>query len=100
MRTNDGRDRIREGDSLQDFGAHLSMDLGLLKLFGGERSGLVDDVLRDREFANIVQQGGGAKGLDLVLGKTQLLGNLNRKDTHPLQMFVGGVIFRFDGQSQ
>src|ERR1035438_8832973 len=100
MRTNDGRYRIRECDTLQDFGANLSMDLGLLKFFGSERSGLVDDVFGNREFADIVQQGGGAEGFDLVLRKIQLLRNLNRKDAYTLQMFVGSVILRFDGQSQ
>ena len=62
------------------------MNLHLLELFGGETTRLADDVIGHRQLADVVQQGRGAKRFHLLLGQSQLLGDLYRVGAHAMQV--------------
>ena len=58
--------RIGEFDLFQNLRAHQRMDLHLLELFGRQAARLGNDVFRDRQFADIVQQGGRLQSVQFV----------------------------------
>jgi hypothetical protein len=76
------------------------MDFHLLELFRREPAGLVDDVIRHRQLADVVQQGRGAKSIHVLLVQFQFLGYLHGIGAHAVQVLVGGVILGVDGQGQ
>ena len=49
----------------QDLRAHNGMDLHLLELFGGQLAGFRNDVLGNGQLADVVQQSGGAQGVQV-----------------------------------
>ena len=100
MRPHDGSNRVWEAHALQDFGAHHRMNLHLLEFFAGQLAGLRDDVLRHGEFADVVQQRGGAQRLQLRFVQAQFLAHFDRVHLHPLQMIVRGMVLGFNGQRQ
>src|ERR1041385_961923 len=53
---NDVFDRVREVDSLQDVTTHGWMDLHLVEFCFGEFAWLVEDILGNRAFADVMQQ--------------------------------------------
>ena len=62
-----GGDRIGKRHPLQNFRSHDGMHLHFFELFRRQASGLVDDLLGHREFADIVQERSRAQRLDLLL---------------------------------
>ncbi len=100
MRTHDWSDGIRELHPLQYFRAHDGMDLHLFEFFRSQRAGLGDNVLGNRQFADVVQQRRRAERLHLVGRKTQPFGYFNGVDAHTLQMIVRGMVFGLNRQRQ
>ncbi len=100
MRANDGNHRIGELHTFQNFGADDGMDLHLVELFRSQAAGLGNDVLRHREFADIVQDGSGLQSLFLFARKTEFARDFPRVDLHPRQVIVSGVVLGFDRQGQ
>ena len=62
----DGDDRVREIDALQNFRADDRVDFHLFKFFRGQLAGFGNNVFRDRQFADIVQESGGVEGLHVA----------------------------------
>ena len=100
VRADDGSDRIRELNALQNLRAHHGMNLHLLEFFRGELAGLGDDVFRHGELADIVQQGGGAQRFHFLFGEAQFFGDFDGINAHALQVIVRSVVLGFDGQGQ
>jgi hypothetical protein len=76
------------------------MNLHLLELFGRQTSGLRDDVFGNRQFANVMQQRRGVQRFQFRASHAQFLGYFNGINPNPLQVFVRGLVFGFDGQRQ
>src|SRR6202044_3951448 len=62
--------------------------------------GFRNDVLRHGQFADIVQQSGGVESFEFCPFNPQFFGDLDGVDPHPLQVFVGGLVFSFDSERQ
>ena len=88
---------IRKSHSLQNFSPDHGVDLHLLEFFRRQSSGFGNDVLRHREFANVVQQRGSVEGFHFSGSYGQLFCHFDGIDSHSLQVVVGGVILGFDG---
>ena len=56
MRSHDGHDRIGKRYPFENLRAHHRMDLHLFEFVVGELAGLVDDVFRYGELADVVQR--------------------------------------------
>ena len=52
------------------------------------------------EFANVVQERGGMQGFQFRAGHAEFLADFDGVDADALQVFVGRVIFGFDGEGQ
>jgi hypothetical protein len=76
------------------------MDLHFLELFRSQLSRLGNDIFRDRQLADIVQQRRGFKGLLLAGAEMQLFADFGGIDLHAPQVIVGGVVLSVDGQGQ
>ena len=76
------------------------MDFHLFKFFRSQTSGLGNNVLRYRQFADIVQQRGGPQSFQLLRRQVQLLGDFHSVDAHPAKVIMGGLVFGFNGQGQ
>src|SRR5712692_7491152 len=61
----DGNNRVRELNASQNLRTDNRMDFHFLELFRSKTSWLGENVLGDRELANIVQPGGSAIGIQL-----------------------------------
>ena len=97
MMADDRGHRVREIDLRQDLRADARVQLHALELRRREAPRLVEDALRDRELADIVQQGGGLDGAQLQL----LDADPNREfDGYPLDppdVIVCHAVFRING---
>ena len=76
------------------------MDLHLLDFFRSQAARLIDDVLGNRELANVVQQRGGAQGFDFVFRQAQFFGDFDSEHTHTLEMFMRRMILSLDRERQ
>ena len=76
------------------------MDFHLFKFFRGKPAGLGDDVLRNRQLAYVMQQGSGAKRLQVLSRETQPLSDFNGVNANAAKMIMRGLVLGFDGQSQ
>jgi hypothetical protein len=94
MRADDGNDRIWKIDRRENVGAHVDVELHLLELEARQLARLVQDVLRDRKFARVVQQRRGVDRLDRVLvGHAKRLGQTDRKFLHAPNVIRGDAVF-------
>jgi hypothetical protein len=100
MVADDGNDRVRELDALEDLGPDDGVDLHLLELFLGQFAGLGDDVLGDGKFADVVENAGGEKGLEFLVDEAEFLADFGAVDLDALEMVVGSLILGFDGESE
>src|SRR6185312_10466698 len=98
MRSNNWNYWIGELDALQDFRPNDGMNLHLFKLFRSQTPWLGDDVLRNGELTDVMEQRCGPQSFEFVLRQFQLLGDLDRIDTNAFQMVVRSLVFCFDGQ--
>src|SRR5215470_13872313 len=98
MSPDDRHDRVREANAFQNLGADQRVNLHFLELFGSKAAGLRDDVLRNCEFADIVQKRGGMERFELWSRQTKFLADLNGIDPNTLQVFVRGVILGFNSE--
>jgi hypothetical protein len=83
---------IGERHSGDDLGADLRVDADLLELLRRERPGLRQNVLRDREIADVVQQCRGLDALNLRIGQPQLVGEPGRVDLHAADVHLRRLI--------
>ena len=100
VRADNGHHRIRKAHSLQDLRADDRVDLHFLEFLRRQPARLRNDVLRNRQFPNVVQQGCRLQRLALFGRDLEILGDLERVDAHPLQVVVRGLVLGFDRQSQ
>ena len=100
VRADNRRHGIGKRDALQNLRAHQGMHLHLFELFRREFSGLVDDLFRDGEFPDIVQQGGRPQSFDLAFRQLQFFGHGYGISAHALQVSVRGLVLGLDGQRQ
>ena len=98
MGAHDGNDGIRELDAIQNFRSDDRMDFHFLELFGREAPRLGENVLGNRELANVVQHGGRTNGIQLGVVHAEVLGNLDRINLDATEMIMGGVVLRFNRQ--
>ena len=74
--------RLVPGNGLSQILQHLRTRHGMVldngKLFGGQASGLVQDLLRDDDFADIVQRRGGADAGDIAFVQLITIGLLHQ----------------------
>ena len=84
------------GGGLEHLEAHQGMGFHLLELALGEPAGLVDHLVPDGELAEIVEGGGHANPLGLVLAEPQAPGENPGYLTYPLDVVPGllGAGFR------
>ena len=85
---------------LQNLRPHDGVNLHLLEFFGSEAAGLVDDVVGNRQFSNIVQKSGGPQGIQVLGAQFHILGDLDGIGAHTMQVGMGGVVLGVDGQRQ
>ena len=52
------------------------------------------------QFANVVENGGCANGLDLLVAKFHQRGHLDGIGLNPFEVIVGTLVLRFDGGGQ
>ena len=97
---NQRRDRIGERHRADDLGADLRVNADLLELFRRQRSRLGQDVLRNGELADVVQQGGRLHALDLALAHAERARQARRVDLHAADVRMRGLILRVDRQRQ
>src|ERR1035437_131762 len=100
VRFDDGHDGTREADAVQDLGADNGMDFHLLEFFGGHLAGFGEDVLRDRQLTDIVQQSGRSQPIQLQVGKVHIFSDLFDIGPDAPQVLVGGMVLRLDGERQ
>src|SRR5947209_5647563 len=100
MAPDDWDDAIREVDPFEDLGACNRMRLHLLKFLRSQTARLADDVFRNAELANIVQNGRSPKRLQFLLCQSEFAANLDGVDLHSLEVIVGGPVARLDGHGE
>ena len=100
MRTNDRNHGVRKFHALQNFGAHHWMDFHLLELGSRQLARFGNNGFRDRQFPDVVQNGGGGQSFQLLLRKAQILADLDGIELHALQMIVRSVILGVDRERQ
>ena len=61
-------------DLLENFRTHDGVDLHLFELFRRQLARLGDDVLGDRELADVMKQRGGAQRLFIFVAQAQVVG--------------------------
>ena len=62
-------DRVIKADLFEYRSPDKGMDLGLFELGGGQFARFVQNVVWDGQFTDVVKQGSGAQGVDLIFGK-------------------------------
>ena len=70
MRAYDGGHQGIEADTLENLGAHQRVRLYSFEFLRSELARLGNDSFRQGEFANVVQQGGGAQTFQLAVVHT------------------------------
>ena len=100
MRADNWRHGIRERHPVQNLGAYQGMNFHLLEFFRRQLSRLVDDLLRHRQFSDVMQQCCCAQRLNLILRQTQLLRHFDSIGSYALQMGVCRMILGFDGECE
>ncbi len=100
MGANDGHHGVGKLHPFENLGSNDRMNFHLLEFFRSQPPRLGDDVLRHRQFSDIVQHCGGAKRGLFRFVQPQLARNLHRIDLHALKMVVRGLILRVDCQRQ
>ncbi len=100
MGSDDGHNRVRELHPFQNFRAHGRVDLHLLELFGRQAAWFRNNLLGNRQLANVMQQGCGLQSIHLAGLDLELLAHFDGVDADSLQMIVRGLILGLDGQRQ
>ncbi len=93
-------DRIRERHRADDVGADLRMGSDLLEFLRRQRPGLREDVLRNGELPDVVQQRRRLHALDLVLRHAERAGYRGRVELHPANVGLGGLILGVDRERE
>ena len=98
VRDHDWNHRIGKFHAVQNLSADYRMNFHLFEFDGREPPRLRNDVLRDRQLANVMQQRGRLQRLKFRLSKAQFLCNFLRINPYPPKVIVGIEVFCFDGQ--
>jgi hypothetical protein len=72
------------------------MCLYLLELFGSQRTRLREDVLRDSQLADVMQQRGGPHCLSLGGRHSELTSHCRRVELHAANVVLGRTVLRVD----
>ena len=96
MILNERRDRVRKRYSSDDVRTDLRMCLYLLELFGGQRTRLREDVLRDGELADVVQQRRCSHRLSFGVRHTELSSHRRRVELHAADVILGRAVLGVD----
>ena len=94
------RHRIGKRHAADDFGADLRVDADLLEFFLRQRPGLRQDVLGNRQLADVVQQRRGLDALDLGLGHAERAREPGGVDLDAADVALRGLILGVDRQRQ
>ena len=100
MAQNKRGDRVGKRNGTDDRRSHLRVDADLLKLLWAERARLREDVLRDRELADVVQQGRGLDGLGLGFRHAHRARKASGVCLHPLDVVGRRLVFGVDSQDE
>src|SRR5262245_32858754 len=100
MVANDRNNGVADVDIRQHVGADDRMHLHLLELVFSQLAWLVEDVTGNAELSNIVKQSAGLERIDLGLREFEDLSHPAGKMSHPLNMFVCGLILGIDCHCQ
>ncbi len=100
VREHDRYDRIGEFHAVQNLGTDDRVDLHFVELDRRQPARFRNDVLRNRQLADVVQQRGRLQRLEFRFGEPQLLGDFHCINPDSPKMMVGSEVFRFDGQRQ
>src|SRR6266705_403470 len=92
--------RIREVDSLQNIAADRGMNLHLCELRFSQFSGLVEDVLRNGELPDVVQQGARDEGAQFLIAYLEEFSHLGRIELCAPHVTMGSLILRIDSDCQ
>ena len=94
MRAGHRRDVAERGDAREDVAAVRRMAPDRGPFVGVGLSGLVEDLVRHRELADVVQQRRPAQPAAVILGQTHFLGDHVRIERHAARMVGGERTFR------
>jgi hypothetical protein len=92
MRAHDGSHGIGKSHAFEDICADSRVNLHLLEFFRSETPRFVDDVIGNRQFADVVQQRRGPNSIHVLLAEREFLSDLDGIGSHAMQMLVRGVI--------
>src|SRR5215470_6704218 len=96
MMANNGNYRIRKVHAREDLRADDRVYFHLFKLGGSQWAGLVQDVRRYGEFADVVQQCAGFKSGDIVRLQPKHFAHTGGIDLDTPDVAMGGLIFSVD----
>src|SRR6185369_12290735 len=96
MMSNDRHDRVREIDSFENLRTDDGVDLHLLELGGGEFAGLVENVIRHGDLADIVQQCPGVERLDFQIVQPEVLRETGCIHLDPVNVIVSNFVLGVD----
>ena len=94
------RHRIGERHAADDLGADLRVDADLLELLLRERSRLGEDVLGDRELADVVQERRRLHALDLGVRHAERPRQARRVDLDAPDVALRRLVLRVDGERE
>src|SRR4029453_13520008 len=96
MASDQRRDRAGEGDRFDDFGADLRVDLHLLPLVSGERSGLREDMLGYRELTDVMEERGRLHRLRITLRQIEAAREAGGVVLHALDVRAARGVLRLN----
>ena len=94
------RHGVRKRNGGDDFGADLGMDADLLEFLLGQRSRLRQDVFRDRQLPDVVQQRGRLDALDVGCRQTEGPRQSGGVQLHAPDVHLGQLVLRVDGAGE
>lgn len=100
MGADDGGYRVGEAGAFDDLGSDDGMDFQAVVFFRGEAAGLGDDVIRHGEFADVVENGGNAQGLEFVVAEAHFAADTHDIHHDAVQVVPGAHAAGFDGKSK
>ena len=96
----DGDDRVGKAHPFQNFSSHQRMNLHLLEFFRRQPARFRDDVLGNRQLADVMQQGGGLQGIHSLPVNVEFLRHFDRVDANSLQVIVCRLVLGLDGKRE
>jgi hypothetical protein len=92
MILNERRDRVGKRYGSNDVRPDLRMCLYLLELFGSQRTRLREDMLRNGELADVMQQRGCSHRLNFSVRHAELSSHGRRVELYAADVILGGAV--------